>query len=170
MPNISAATLVGLLGLAVGGSGLTAMHLQSPRPSEDLLFLQSAAVASPKPAWPRSEGIAFYTEWLQLGSSIAADSTETRVARSDPLEAEEKPQRQTKRRHSRRDSRLEQREPSPSEALARNQEEGGFRVQCLDERCRMKRVVRVPFQERESERNAYTPEPRERTGFFLFRD
>jgi hypothetical protein len=168
MPHLGAIAL-SLFGLAVGGGGLAYTHLIQPMravPAEDPLFLQSASVALPTRIWPRSSSVAFYTEWLQLGSSISANTKESGVANAAADEVESnKPRkpRQNKRRQARRDTPRE-------EARETGREEGRISFRCLDERCRMKRVVRVPFEERGSERSGYASGHRERRGLFMFQD
>jgi hypothetical protein len=156
---------VGLLCLALGGAGLAYPRLLQPeraKPSEEFLFLQSVAAAAPSSIWPRSGAVAFYSEWAQL-ASLAPPKGDDRIAASAPNKAED---RRELRQRRMRNARRVPREVEPPEM----EREGWVRFRCLDERCRMKRVVRIPYGERSSERSAYDSEHRGRQGFFLFQD
>lgn len=161
------AIAIALLGITVGGTSLAYMHLIQParvEPPEGPLFLQSAAAASPAHVWPRSGAVPFYTEWLQLGSAIA-NTTESRVASSASDRVDDAPpqRRRTMRRRVQRDTHSE-------EARETDRQEGRISFRCLDERCRMKRVERVPVHERKSRRGAHASDLGERRGFVLFQN
>ena len=155
------ATLIGFFALVVGCVGsVYSEFAQSPKGHD--AFIQFAAVAPQSPNMESHKGVAFLDEWIQLAAQVSQRKTVATPASPEVTPASipvppEVPVRKS-RRELRREARLQAREieRETRNALSREWQRGVVFV-CIDDRCRRKRVVRVPAEgDREkSDRSAY---------------
>ena len=158
MPRLSATSL-GFVVLIVGCVGYAYTEFAKPNSSTNSgnALVQFVAVVPASTNWELAKGVAFFDEWLQLAAQVSQrkDQPLANVSTSPEAEPFRKSRREL-RREAQREAREKERESR--NALSSERQRGVVFV-CIDERCRMKRVVRAPTDEdRDTKSRSYTPE------------